>query len=165
MPTIQTYMWMLQIAEIIKKLLEMVSKGGPKIHQKSLKSHPGTFQGSFECICVPLDHKNNAKMIRRTSKSNQNGDPRTVKGHIKSTISNCKSCHKKLHSEQCPFDFNPGNPCNPAEMINLGQLGTSRRMLARRFNIKKFCQSANQQSTAYQRGRWQGRSLKICTPT
>ena len=95
MPTIQTYILMLQIAEIIKKLLEMVSKGGPKIHQKSLKSHPGTFQGSFECICVPLDHKNGAKMILRTSKSNQNGDPRTVKGNIKSTISNDKSCHKK----------------------------------------------------------------------
>ena len=97
----------------------MVSKGGPKIHQKSLKIHPGTFQGSFECICVPLDHQNAAKMMPRTSNLSQNGDPRTVKGNIKSTISNDKSCHKKLCSKQCPIDFNPANPSNAANPFSL----------------------------------------------
>ena len=58
----------------------MVYNGGPKIHQKSSKIHPGTFQGSFDCICVPLDHQNGAKMVPRTSKVSQNGDPRTLKG-------------------------------------------------------------------------------------
>ena len=58
----------------------MVSEGGPKIHQKSSKIHPGTFQGSFECICVPLGHQNGAKMAPGTSKVSQNGNPRALKG-------------------------------------------------------------------------------------
>ena len=41
MPTIQTYILMLQMTEIIKKLLEMVSKGGPKIHQKPVQQGNG----------------------------------------------------------------------------------------------------------------------------
>ena len=57
----------------------MVSEGHPKIHQKSSKIHPGTFQGSFECICVPLGHQNGAKMVPRASKVSQNGNPRTLK--------------------------------------------------------------------------------------
>ena len=36
----------------------MVSNGGPKIHQKSLKIHSGTLQGPPECICAQLDHQN-----------------------------------------------------------------------------------------------------------
>ena len=71
----------------------MVSNCGPKIHQKSLKIHPETFWGSFECICVPLDHQNGAKMVPRNSKLSQNGDPRTLKEDKKSTISNDKSCN------------------------------------------------------------------------
>ena len=57
----------------------MVSEGRPKIHQKSSQIHPGTFQGSFECICVPLGHQNGAKMVPRASKVSQNGNPRTLK--------------------------------------------------------------------------------------
>ena len=80
MSTIQTCFLTFQITENIKKLTKLVSKGVPKIHQKSSKIHPGTFQGSFERICVPLDHQNGAKMVPRTSKVSQNGDPRTLKG-------------------------------------------------------------------------------------
>ena len=57
----------------------MVSEGEPKIHQKSSKIHSGTFQGSFECICVPLGHQNGAEMVPRASKVSQNGNPRTLK--------------------------------------------------------------------------------------
>ena len=70
-----------QMTGNIKKWSKMVSNGGPKIHQKSSKIHPGTFQGSFECICVPLDHQNGAKMVPRTSKVSQNGDPKTLTGN------------------------------------------------------------------------------------
>ena len=80
MPTIQTCFWMLQMTEHIKKWSKMVSEGRHKIVQKSSKIHPGTFQGSFECMCVPLDHQNGAKIFPRTSKVSQNGDPRTLKG-------------------------------------------------------------------------------------
>ena len=58
----------------------MVSEGGPKIDQKPSKIHPGTFQGSFHCICVPLDYQNGAKVIPTSSKVTQNGNPRTLKG-------------------------------------------------------------------------------------
>ena len=77
---IQTWFLVLRMTESIKKLSKMVSKGVPKMSQKSSKIHPGTFQGSFERICVPLDHQNGAKMVPRTSKLSQNGHPRALKG-------------------------------------------------------------------------------------
>ena len=97
----------------------MVSEGGPKIHQKSSKIHPGTFQGSFECICVPLGHQNGAKMPPRTSKVSQNGNPRTLKGDKNQQYPMTNTATKKLYSKQCSLNFNPGNPCNPANPFTL----------------------------------------------
>ena len=58
----------------------MVSRGTPKIHQKSLKIHFGTFQGPSVCICDPLDCKMVPKWCPRTSKWIQNGHLGTLKG-------------------------------------------------------------------------------------
>ena len=41
-----------------QKVTKIVSNGGPKIHQKSLKIHSGTLQGPPGCICAQLDHQN-----------------------------------------------------------------------------------------------------------
>ena len=90
----------------------MVSEGGPKIHQKSSKIHPGTFQGSFERICVPLDHQNGAKMAPRTSKVSQNGDPRTLKGKENQQYPMTNPATKKIYSKHCSLNFKPGNPSN-----------------------------------------------------
>ena len=79
MPAIQTCFLTLQITENIKKWSKMVSKGTPKIHQKSLKIYPGTFQGPSQCICDPLDCKMVPKWCPRTFKWSQNGHPRTLK--------------------------------------------------------------------------------------
>ena len=113
MPTIQTYFLTIQMTENIKKWSKMVSEGGPKIHQKSSKIHPGTFQGSFECICVPLGHQNGAKMAPRTSKVSQNGDPRTLKGNKNQQHPMTNPATKKLYSKQCSLNFNSENPSNP----------------------------------------------------
>ena len=43
-PAIQTYFWTPQITENTEKLCQMVSNGGPKIDQKSIKIQPGTIQ-------------------------------------------------------------------------------------------------------------------------
>ena len=93
----------------------MVSNGGPKIHQKSSKIHPGTFQGSFDCICVPLDHQNGPKDL----KVNQNGDPRTLKGNKNQQYPMTTPATKKLYSKQYSLNFNPGNPSNPANPCSL----------------------------------------------
>ena len=97
MPTIQTYFLTIQMTENIKKWSKMVSEGEPKIHQKSSKIHPGTFQGSLERICVPLDHQNGAKMVPRASKLSQNGDPRTLKGDKINNIQWQIVLPKKVH--------------------------------------------------------------------
>ena len=103
----------------------MVSEGGPKIHQKSPKIHPGTFQVSFECICVPLDHQNGGKMVPRTSKVSQNGDPRTLKGHKNQQHPMANPGTKKLYSKQCSLNFNPErNPANPFTLQISSQLVT-----------------------------------------
>ena len=97
----------------------MVSEGGPKIDQKSSNILPGTFQGFFDCICVPLDHQNGAKMVPRTSKVSQNGDPRTLKGDKNQQYPITNPATKKLYSKQCSLNFNPGNPSNPANPFSL----------------------------------------------
>ena len=97
----------------------MVSEGRPKILQKSSKVHPGTLQRSFECMCVPLDHQNGAKMAPRTSKVSQNGDPRTLKGNKNQQHPMTNPATKKLYSKQCSLNFNPGNPSNPANPSSL----------------------------------------------
>ena len=106
----------------------MVSQGGPRIHQKSSKIHPGTFQGSFECICVPLDHQNGAQMAPRTSKVSQNGNPRTLKGNKNQQYLMTNPATKNLCSKQCSLNFNSGNPSNPA---NPFRLQVSNRLFAR----------------------------------
>ena len=58
MPAIQPCFLTPQITENIKKWPKIVSNGGPKIHQKSLKIYSGTLQGPPECICAQLDHQN-----------------------------------------------------------------------------------------------------------
>ena len=79
MPAIQTWFVTLQMTQNIKKLSKIVSKGGPKNHQKSLKIHPGTFQGPYECIRDPLDCKKVPKWCPRTSKMTKNGHLETLK--------------------------------------------------------------------------------------
>ena len=81
MPAIQTCFLTLKITENIKKWSKMVSKGKPKVHRKSLKIHPGTFQGLSDCICDPLDSKMVTKWCPRTSKWSQNGHLRTLKAN------------------------------------------------------------------------------------
>ena len=81
MPAHQTCFLMPRITENLKKWSKLVSKGSPKIHQKSLKIHPGTFQGPSQCICDPLGGKMVPKLCPRTSKWSQNGHPRTLKVH------------------------------------------------------------------------------------
>ena len=73
-----------QITGNIKKCSEMVSGGTPRIHEKSLKTQPGTFQGPSLCICDPLDCKTVPKVCRRTSKGCQNCHLETPKGVKKS---------------------------------------------------------------------------------
>ena len=97
----------------------MVSEGRPKILQKPSKIHPGTFQSCFECMCVPLDHQNGAKMVPRTSKVSQNGDPRTLKGKENQQYPMTNPAIKKLYSKHCSLNFNPGNPSNPANPFSL----------------------------------------------
>ena len=116
MSTIQPCFLTLQITENIKKWSKLVSKGGPEIHQKSSKILPGTFQGSLECICVPLDHQNGAKMVPRTSKLS---DSRTLKGDKVNNIQWQIMSQKGVYFKQCSIDFNPGNPSNPAYPCNL----------------------------------------------
>ena len=119
MPAIQTCFLTIQMTENIKKLSKMVSEGRLKILQKSSKVHPGTLQRSFECMCVPLDHQNGAKMAPRTSKVSQNGDPRTVKGNDNQQYPMKNAATKKLYSKHCSLNFNPGNPSNPANPFRL----------------------------------------------
>ena len=64
----QTCFLMPQITENITKPSKLVSKGGPKIHQKSLKSHTGTFQGPSQCICDTIDCQMIPKWCPKTSK-------------------------------------------------------------------------------------------------
>ena len=61
MPAIQTCFLTPQITENIKKWLKMVSNGGPKIHQKSSQTYPGTHKWPPECILAPLGHQNASK--------------------------------------------------------------------------------------------------------
>ena len=125
MPTIQTCILTLQMPENIKKWFKMVSKGGPKISQKSSKINPGTFQGSFECICVPLDHQNGAKMVPRTSKLSQNGDPRALRRDKIKNIQWQIVLQKSVYFKQCSTYFIPGslaNPTNPSSLQISGHL-------------------------------------------
>ena len=110
---------MIQMTENDKKWSKMVSEGGPNIPQKSSKIHPGTFQGSFERIRVPLDHQSGAKLIPRTSKLSQNGDPRTLKGTKINNIQWQIVLQKSVYFKQCSIDFNPGNPSNPTNPCSL----------------------------------------------
>ena len=80
MPAIQTCFLMLQKTEHIKKWPKMVSNGVPQIDQRSLKIHPGTFQGPSVCICDSLDCKMVLKWCPRTSRWTQNGHLVTLKG-------------------------------------------------------------------------------------
>ena len=80
MPAIQTCFLTLQITKNIKKWSKMVFKGKPKIHQKSLKIYPGTFQGPSVCICDPLHCKMGSKCCPRNFKWSQNSDLGTLKG-------------------------------------------------------------------------------------
>ena len=69
----------LQMTENIKKRPKIVSRGVPKMFQKSLKIHPRTFQSPSVCIRDPLDCKMVPKWCPRTSKMTQkwsSGDPK-----------------------------------------------------------------------------------------
>ena len=118
----------------------MVSEGGPKIHQKSLKIHPGTFQGPSVCICGPFDCKMMPKWCPRTSKWTQNGHLGTLKGAKNRQTPIIKYIINRFIFFMFIHGFNPGNQFF--------------------YSCQSF-QSANQQSTGCQRGRRQGRSLKI----
>ena len=80
MPAHQACLLMLHIADYINKWSTMVSKGGPQIHQKSLKIQFGTFQYPCVCNCDPLDWKIVPKCCPGTSKWIQNGHLGTLKG-------------------------------------------------------------------------------------
>ena len=101
----------------------MVSEGGPKIHQKSSKTRPGTFQCSFECICVPLDHQNGTKLVPRTSEVSQNGDPRTLKEDENQQCPMTSAAATKIYSKQCSLNLN-ANPANPFSLQISSQLVT-----------------------------------------
>ena len=118
----------------------MVSKGVPKMYQKSLKIHPGIFQGPSVCIRDSLDCKMVPKWCPRTSQSTQNGHLGTLKGPKNSTKSNHQVSNKQIYIVHFLIDFNPGKQFF--------------------YSCQSF-QSANQQVTGCQRGRRQGRSLKI----
>ena len=75
----------------------MVSKGVPKMYQKSLKIHPGTFQGPSVCIRDPLDCKMVPKWCPRTSQMTQNGHPGTLKGAKNSTESTNQVYNKQIY--------------------------------------------------------------------
>ena len=118
----------------------MVSKGVPKMHQKSLKINPGTFQGPPVCIRDPLDCKMMPKWCPRASQMTQNAHLGTLKGTQNSAKSNNQVYKTQIYIFHFLIDFNPGNQF---------------------FYSCQSLQSANQQATGYQRGRRQGRSLKI----
>ena len=139
MPPIQTCFLALQITENIKKLSKMVSKGIPKIHQQSIKIHPRTFQGPSQCICDPLGGKMVPKWCPRTSKWKQNGHPRTLKVHENQRAPTSKYVTKR-------YTFWP-------------VLHWFRSW--KFFNSCKSMQIADYMTAGCQRGRRQGRSLKI----
>ena len=136
MPAIQTCFLTPQITENIKKWPKMISNGGPKIHQKSLKIHSDTLQGPPECICAQLDHQNGLQGPPNGSKMVSWGP----KDDIKSYKSNNQVYNKQIYI----FIFI--NWFQPCKLV---------------FYSWESFQSANQQSTGCQRGRRQGRSLKI----
>ena len=55
-----------------QKVIQTGVQREPKIHQKSLKIHSGTFQGPSQCICDPIDCKMIPKWYPKTSKWSQN---------------------------------------------------------------------------------------------
>ena len=110
------------------------------MHQKSSKIHPGTFQGPSVCICDPLDCKMVPKLCPETSQRTQNGHLGTLKGCKNQQNQIITSITNRFIFLHFLIDFNPGNQF---------------------FHSCQSCQSANQQATGYQRGRRQGRSLKI----
>ena len=118
----------------------MVSKGVPKMFQKTLKIHSGTFQSPSVCIRDPLDCKMVPKWCPRTSKRTKNGHLGTLKDAKKLTKPNNQVYNKQIHICHVLIDFNPGNQC---------------------FDSCQSFQSANQQSTGCPRGWRQGRSLNI----
>ena len=87
----------------------MVSKGKPKIHQKSLKIQLGTFRGPSVCICDPLDCKMLPKLCPRTFKCTQNDHLGTLKGAKNSTKSNNQVYNREIYIFHVLIDFNPGN--------------------------------------------------------
>ena len=87
----------------------MVSRGVPKMFQKSLKIHPGTFQSPSVCIRDPLDCKMVPKWCPRTSKMTPkwtSGDPKKAKN---STTCNNQVYNKEIYIFHFLIDFNPGN--------------------------------------------------------
>ena len=54
-----------------------------------------------------------------TFKLSQNGDPRTLKGDKNQQYPMTIPATKKIDSEQCSLNFNPGNPWNPANPFTL----------------------------------------------
>ena len=101
----------------------MVSKGGPKIHQKSLKIQLGSCQGPSVCICDPRDCKMVPKCCPRTSKWRQNGHLGTLKGvkNKQNPVTNVNQVYsKQIHSLrfyawisilETSFSI-PANPCS-----------------------------------------------------
>ena len=127
MPAHQTCFLMPQITENNKKWSKLVSKGGPKIHQKSLKIHSGTFKGPSQRICDPIDCKMIPKWCPKTSKWSKNGHLGTLKRSQKSTQSDPRVYSKQI----CTLRFYPlisileisfSIPANPCSLQISSQL-------------------------------------------
>ena len=129
---IQTCVLVLQIKEHLKKLPQIVSKGVPNMYRKSLKIHPGTFQGPSVCTRDPFDCKTVPKWCPRTFKRTPNRYLGTLTGAKHSTKSNNQLYNKQNYIFDFLIDFHPGNQFF--------------------YSCQSF-QSASEQTTGYQRGR------------
>ena len=114
----------------------MVSRVKPNIFRKSLRIHPRSFQGPSVCICVTLDCKMVPKDFQMVPKF-ASRNPKNTENQHNTIIQHITNIFVFVH---CIIYVNPGNQFF--------------------YSCQSF-ETANQRSAGCQRGRWQGRSLRI----
>ena len=140
MTAIQVDFLTLQITETSEKVSKCVPTGVPKSIENHKKINPGTFVGSPECTLAHMITKIVSKWSPRTPKSS-------------------KMTSQDLQEEQTLLDLNANLPGNTDHVFLISTCFQS----SKSFKSCKSFQSANHQSPHWQRGRRQGRSLKIKT--
>ena len=149
MPALQTCFLMPQITETMKKWPQSCANRPPKIHQKSIEINIGTFKGTPDCTLAPNDHQNRAKVVPQDPRM----PPKWCPKSIKSVIVNAK--HSEINSQW--FQSVSGHMFEKIFKCWKSSVIQSCRSC-------KSCKSiriTDFKSADCQRGRRQGRSLKI----